>query len=167
MQKHFDKLSTNKKGFTIIELIVVIAIIAVLAAIVLVNVTQYINKSKNAAIKANLSGLITSGTIYLTENSGSSGDSWINSSEVTNMYDVVWGLNVGFDYHGDTESDSWCVCAPLHPNAGDCDGNAYCFFCIDSAGNKLAAGSDENSSMCSNMCDDGTVSPTHPFVCSL
>ena len=32
----------NKKGFTIIELIIVIAIIAVLAAIVLVNVTQYI-----------------------------------------------------------------------------------------------------------------------------
>ena len=31
----------NKKGFTIIELIIVIAIIAVLAAIVLVNVTQY------------------------------------------------------------------------------------------------------------------------------
>ena len=36
----------SKKGFTIIELLVVIAIIAVLAAIVLVNVTKYINKGK-------------------------------------------------------------------------------------------------------------------------
>ena len=44
----------KSKGFTIIELLVVIAIIAVLAAIVLVNVTQYINKGKDAAIKGNL-----------------------------------------------------------------------------------------------------------------
>ncbi len=36
------------EGFTIIELIVVIAIIAVLAGIVLVNVTQYINNAKVA-----------------------------------------------------------------------------------------------------------------------
>ena len=42
------------KGFTIIELIVVIAIIAVLAGIVLVNVTQYINKSKDASIEADM-----------------------------------------------------------------------------------------------------------------
>ena len=47
------------KGFTIIELIVVIAIIAVLAAIVLVNVTQYINKGKDAAIKGNMANLVT------------------------------------------------------------------------------------------------------------
>ncbi|MFA6190150.1 MAG: prepilin-type N-terminal cleavage/methylation domain-containing protein [Candidatus Staskawiczbacteria bacterium] len=49
----------KSKGFTIIELIVVIAIIAVLAGIVLVNVTQYINKSKDAAIKANLRQIYT------------------------------------------------------------------------------------------------------------
>ena len=42
------------KGFTIIELIVVIAIIAVLAGIVLVNVTSYINKGKDAAVIANM-----------------------------------------------------------------------------------------------------------------
>ena len=47
------------KGFTIIELIVVIAIIAVLAAIVLVNVTQYINKGKDASIKGNMANLVT------------------------------------------------------------------------------------------------------------
>jgi prepilin-type N-terminal cleavage/methylation domain-containing protein len=49
------KKSKFKKGFTIIELIVVISIIAVLATIVLANVTQYISKAKleraNADIK--------------------------------------------------------------------------------------------------------------------
>jgi len=48
-----------QKGFTIIELIVVIAIIAVLAAIVLVNVTSYIAKGKDASIKGNLSSMAT------------------------------------------------------------------------------------------------------------
>jgi len=38
----------KNKGFTIIELIVVIAIIAVLAAIVLTNVSGYINRAKEA-----------------------------------------------------------------------------------------------------------------------
>lgn len=44
----------KQKGFTIIELIVVIAIIAVLAGIILVSVTQYNVKAKNAAIKAQM-----------------------------------------------------------------------------------------------------------------
>ncbi len=45
------------KGFTIIELIVVIAIIAVLAGIVLVSVTQYINKSKEARANADANNI--------------------------------------------------------------------------------------------------------------
>jgi prepilin-type N-terminal cleavage/methylation domain-containing protein len=54
----------KQKGFTIIELIVVIAIIAVLAGIVLVNVTSYINKGKDAAIKGNLAGFMTSAAAH-------------------------------------------------------------------------------------------------------
>ena len=40
----------KQKGFTIIELIVVIAIIAILAAIVLFNVTTYLNKGRDGRI---------------------------------------------------------------------------------------------------------------------
>ena len=49
----------TSKGFTIIELLVVIAIIAVLAAVVLVNVTQYIAKGKDASIKGNMANMVT------------------------------------------------------------------------------------------------------------
>ncbi len=59
------KITMQKlKGFTIIELLVVVAIIAVLTGIVLVNVTQYINKGKNAAIKGNMSSLLINAAIY-------------------------------------------------------------------------------------------------------
>ena len=47
----------KQKGFTIIELIVVIAIIAILAAIVLVNVTVYINKAKDARINSDIGNI--------------------------------------------------------------------------------------------------------------
>lgn len=57
----------KQKGFTIIELIVVIAIIAVLASIVLVNVTSYINKSKDSAIKANLDTIRTNAAIWMSD----------------------------------------------------------------------------------------------------
>ena len=53
------KTMKTSKGFTIIELLVVIAIIAVLAAVVLVNVSQYISKGKDAAIKGNMASIAT------------------------------------------------------------------------------------------------------------
>ena len=42
------------KGFTIIELVVVIAIIAILATIVLIAISGYINKSRDASIKEDM-----------------------------------------------------------------------------------------------------------------
>jgi len=44
---------TNKKGFTLIELIVVIAILAILAAILIPAVTGYITKATDAKNTAN------------------------------------------------------------------------------------------------------------------
>ena len=43
----------NKKGFTLIELIVVIAILAILAAILIPAITGYIKRAENAKDQAN------------------------------------------------------------------------------------------------------------------
>lgn len=59
-----------EKGFTIIELIVVIAIIAVLAGIVLVSVSVYTTKSKDAALKASLGSFPNMVASYLETHSG-------------------------------------------------------------------------------------------------
>jgi len=58
------KKNNKSAGFTIIELIVVIAIIAVLAAIVLVSVTQYIAKGKDSSIKGTMSSMATIAAAY-------------------------------------------------------------------------------------------------------
>jgi len=58
----------HKKGFTIIELIVVIAIIAVLAGIVLVNVQGYMAKAKNAKRNSDIASYVKAFQIYYTDN---------------------------------------------------------------------------------------------------
>jgi len=60
-------MKQTQKGFTIIELIVVIAIIAVLAGIISVNTSTYLKKSKIAAAKAELNQIGKALQIYKTK----------------------------------------------------------------------------------------------------
>ncbi len=73
----------NKKGFTIIELIVVIAVIAVLAAIVVSNIIQYEAKSKLSAAAIEFKQLQTSASQYYSDNNNYS--NFCNSSKVQNI----------------------------------------------------------------------------------
>jgi len=59
------------RGFTLIELIVVIAIIAVLSGVILFSVNQYINRGKDANVYGNLAILITAGEAYYNGNNSS------------------------------------------------------------------------------------------------
>ncbi|MBO4650367.1 MAG: type II secretion system protein [Clostridiales bacterium] len=42
------KIQKNKKGFTLVEMVLVIAIIVILAAVVFFTVSTYLNKAKSA-----------------------------------------------------------------------------------------------------------------------
>jgi len=42
------KIQKSKKGFTLIEMVLVIAIIVILAAVLVMNIGQYLNKAKSA-----------------------------------------------------------------------------------------------------------------------
>jgi len=53
------KKRLNKKGFTLIELIVVIAILAILAAILIPSLVNYISKATEARDSANCRSLYT------------------------------------------------------------------------------------------------------------
>jgi type IV pilus assembly protein PilA len=57
----------GKKGFTLIELMIVVAIIGILAAIAIPNFLRFQAKSKQSEAKGNLGGIFTAETAYFGE----------------------------------------------------------------------------------------------------
>ena len=57
----------GEKGFTLIELMIVVAIIGILAAIAIPNFMRYQAKAKQSEAKANLGSIYTSETTYRAE----------------------------------------------------------------------------------------------------
>lgn len=110
----------NKKGFTLMELLVVVAIIGILAAIVLVSLNSARNKGKNAAIKAQMAQLRSAGEMYNEDNSGFTG--WCANAEegrisqgaidaggtgyACNDTAAAWAAGIALVGTG---SGSWCV----------------------------------------------------------
>jgi prepilin-type N-terminal cleavage/methylation domain-containing protein len=136
----------KQKGFTIIELIVVIAIIAVLAAIVLVNVTQYINKGKDAAIKGNLATLVTNGAVWVDDTTHTGylnfsanavtgcGSGGPIATAVTNAGGTLVCAETA------VTGAAWCGCSQLKTDVTK-------GFCVDSTGAKK-----EGTMTCSTVC---------------
>lgn len=128
----------KSKGFTIIELIVVIAIIAVLAAIVMVNVTQYINKSKDAAIKGNMDAVLTNGAVWIdTHTDYSAFCASTGATGPLGAADSAWGTGgVAANCQANTAiqgttpiNGQWCACKQEKVDTTK-------VFCVDSSGAK-------------------------------
>ncbi|GAL36301.1 type IV pilin PilA [Vibrio maritimus] len=62
------KRTTKQQGFTLIELMIVVAVIGVLAAVALPQYQKYVAKSETASALATLSGLKTNTETYTLEN---------------------------------------------------------------------------------------------------
>ena len=60
----------NRKGFTLVEIMIVVAIIALLAAIAIPNLLQARMTANTAAAKANIRSLSTAAETYATANAG-------------------------------------------------------------------------------------------------
>lgn len=63
-------MKNSKKGFTLIELMIVVAIIGILAAIAIPKFADLINKSKEGATKGALASVRSSINVYYGDNEG-------------------------------------------------------------------------------------------------
>lgn len=166
MQKQKGLALSQSKGFTIIELIVVVAIIAVLAAIVLVNVTGFINKGKNAAIKGNLSSIMTNAAVYFDTNGNyNTTTTFCDSTAVTAIKSAVTGTGgihgVALDANnwqcrnntGTSPDTAFCACAMLIPV-----GATGTVFCVDSTGTKI----EKASASCNTICPSNAIGACVP-----
>jgi len=115
------------KGFTIIELIVVVAIIAVLASIVAINVTTYLKKGKDAAIKENLSTLQTAGVAYLEGTPA--GTAACSDVTVLAAMTQLGAITTVANTDCASAAGVFAACAQMIVTTGD-------YWCADSTGNK-------------------------------
>ncbi len=148
----------NSKGFTIIELLVVVAIIAVLAAIVLVNVTQYINQGKNAAIQGNMTTMLTNAAVFYDQGGSytnfQTADGYTAPAQAVDLANdgvdndnVVYGCNLADCTAASVTA--WCSCSVVY-TAGTVPASST--FCIDSTGYKGIT-----QTACTTRCTTGAA----------
>lgn len=146
--------SATAKGFTIIELLVVIAIIAVLASIVLVNVTQYIVKGRDAGAQGNLATMLTNGAVFYDTNSTFTG--FISNSAVTTTGTIAAGTLANCALGGNTGFINPCQALVTSTAA---NGYAITYACSDGTAAK-ACGATGVSNWCAGITLKGTGTPT-------
>jgi len=135
-------MKNKSKGFTIIELLVVIAIIAVLASIVLVNVTAYIARGRNAAIKGNLATVSVNSAVYYDGNNSYTG--FCGTANYTGPAAAITAAGGTSNCNVATSGSSFCACSTMNVTTSEPTGTT---FCVDSNGTKK-----QTTTACATEC---------------
>jgi len=140
----------KKTGFTIIELVVVVAILAVLSTVVAGNLVTYIAKANEATIKGNMSTIASSATaffdregewnnVFVAANNPTAANAMHSINSIIAPNTIVTALK--------SDNSSWCACTVLVQRGGS-QGTSLNTFCVDSFGYRK-----ESSPTCTSRCN--------------
>ena len=96
------KMKNDNKGFTLVELIVVLVILAILAAILVPALLGYIDEARNKQLQLHGKSVYTAGQAVASQMYGTSTDPQKDNTNKKKFADKVWALSEMADYTSDS-----------------------------------------------------------------
>ena len=143
-----SKLLSKKEGFTLIELMIVVAIIGILAAIAIPAFVNYVKRSKTSEAGANLKSLFTGAAAYYEQENWSQGVITAGATAAASTHCIVSGAVASWSADDEKYVPNWSGESPSYTSLNFAPADPLYFeYHIENAA----------GSLCGNSAGDTTV----------